>query len=417
MDSDLFSKHPEWHAVCFIVETLEKHGHQAVLAGGCVRDALLGRMAQDLDVATNATPDEVEAYFSRVVPVGKSFGVCRVVHEGQTIEVATFRQESDYVDGRRPSKVEYSTLEKDAERRDFTINALYYDIGKNQVIDMVGGKTDLQNKCVKAVGDPLRRMSEDYLRILRGVRFAGHLEFAIEERTLKALMSQAIYLPRISHERIYDELNKMFKSMGRARCVQKLLELDILPVLFPDWDLNEKLKVYDGTISLQQAFARIAEWPVEDSLLGWTIVYHLRSQRLETRALIKEFTGLKVPRASIEACQNIVDAKEFLTRSGDEQLTGFVALASSGFLNLAEAYWDNLRQDKVFSTTSEKFKRMYFKEGQLPPPLVTGHDLIKFGIPQNPEMKTKLQLIYLDQLKHPGQIKEELLQRIVVAGN
>lgn len=417
MESDLFSKHPEWSAVSFIVQTLEKRGHQAVLAGGCVRDALLGKLAKDLDVATDATPDQVESYFPRVLPVGKSFGVCRVVHEGHSIEVATFRQEFDYRDGRRPSMVEFSSLEKDAERRDFTINALYYDIGKKQVIDLVRGEQDLKDKCVRAVGDPQRRLNEDYLRILRGVRFAGHLNFSIEEKTLSALRELAVYLPRISRERIYDELNKMFMSLGRARCLKVLMDLDILKVLFPDWDLSQKLKVFNEERSLADAFACIGAYAGEESLLGWTVFYHLRSQQLSARETEKEFLEMKLPRATIDAGESIVGARRFLSQTGDEQLITFISLVETGYLASAEIYWDTLRGDQKFSQESETFKRAYFYKEALPAPLVTGHDLLKKGFPQGAQMKKQLQDIYLEQLKHPKLLKDDLLKKVVAHSN
>ncbi len=410
MESSLFSKHPEWQTVRFIIERLEHHGHQAVLAGGCVRDALLGRMAKDLDVATTATPDQIEEYFERVLPIGKSFGVCRVVHGGHSIEVATFRQECDYRDGRRPTKVEYSTLEKDAERRDFTINALYYDIGDDRVIDLVHGEADLQKKCIRAVGEPERRLNEDYLRILRGVRFAGHLGFSIESQTLKALVQLAVFLPRISRERIYDELNKMFESPARDRCGRLLIDLGILEILFPDWDLNENIHVIDQQVSLRTAFDRLAVWPKAESILVWTALYHLRLQQKEPRAVIKEFSECKIPRATAEASQSIVEAQEFLITTGDAQLKAFIALVATGNLSYAEAYWDCMSLSPRFSEESEKFKKMFFVGDQLPPPLVTGHDLIKKGFPQNAQMRGQLQSIYLDQLKRNEQNKERLLE-------
>lgn len=415
MESEPFSKHPEWPTVLFIVETLEKRGHQAVLAGGCVRDALLGKRAKDLDVATDATPDQIESYFERVLPIGKSFGVCRVVHDGHSIEVATFRQEFDYRDGRRPTTVEYSTLEKDAERRDFTINALYYDVARKKIIDMVGGQKDLAARLLRAVGDPHRRMGEDYLRILRGVRFAGHLNFSLDSETEKAIRALAPYLARISRERIYDELNKMFLSQGRSRCLNLLMDFGILEILFADWDLEQKLKVDSAEISLRTAFERLARIAEGDSLFGWTAFYHLRTQQQSARITDKEFIDMKLPRATIESAYSIVEMGRLPEKSGDEQLLMFIALESSGHLKAAKIYWDSVNGNQHFSQASAKLEKLYLQSGKLPDPVVTGHDLIKKGWPQGPEMKKQLQMMYLEQLKSEEMDKEKLLGLLVRA--
>lgn len=416
MDSTVFSKHPEWPTVLFIVETLKSHGHQAVLAGGCVRDALLGKTASDLDVATDATPDQIESYFPRVLPLGKSFGVCRVIQDGMSIEVATFRQEFDYRDGRRPSKVEFSSLEKDAERRDFTINALFYDVSAGKVVDLVDGLTDLKNKWIRAVGDPNRRLNEDYLRILRGVRFAGQLDFKIETNTYSALKNLAQYLPRISRERIYDELNKMFVPYGMSRCFELLSELKILEFVFQDWELGQELVTPSGCISLSEAFLRLSRVESLSPLFGWVALYHLRSQQVEPRPLDKEFLDMKLPRATIDTCRSILDAQGILQKTDDDALTAFITMATSGVSADAILYWDALFLNNSFTRKVAEFEKLYFVNGALPEPIVTGHDLIKYGLPQGPGMKLQLQSLYLQQLKKPSLTKTELLGLVGAVG-
>lgn len=202
-------------AAVHIVTVLQQAGHVAYLAGGCVRDELLGYHPKDYDVATDARPEKVRALFKRSRYVGESFGVVQVhIHggpasTGDTVEVATFRAEWGYEDGRRPSKVHYTDARCDAQRRDFTINALFENPlagGEDeQIIDFVGGLADLQARVVRAVGDPESRLSEDYLRLLRAVRFATRLNFEIEPRTADAIRGHARDLGRISRQRIGQE--------------------------------------------------------------------------------------------------------------------------------------------------------------------------------------------------------------------
>ncbi|HEX4923157.1 MAG TPA: CCA tRNA nucleotidyltransferase, partial [Bdellovibrionales bacterium] len=177
---EIFSSHPHWPAVETVCGTLARSGYEAWLAGGCVRDALLGRVPQDFDVATSAAPEQVEALFERAVAVGKAFGVIILPFEGFQIEVATFRKDGLYVDGRRPASVTFSSPREDAARRDFTVNALYYDVVNKRVVDYVNGERDLAAHVIRTVGSPHDRLSEDSLRLMRAVRFSAQLGFEIE---------------------------------------------------------------------------------------------------------------------------------------------------------------------------------------------------------------------------------------------
>lgn len=406
----MFSKHPEWPVVKFILETLHQKGHQAVLAGGCVRDALIGKMAKDLDVATDATPDQVESYFERVLPLGKSFGVCRVIHEGQSIEVATFRQEFDYQDGRRPNRVEYSTIDKDAERRDFTINALYYDTATGQVIDFVGGREDLQKKQLRSVGKAERRFAEDYLRILRGVRFAGQLNFHLEHDTYTHLKKLTPFLARISRERIYDELNKMFVPYGIYRCYQILEDIDFLSLIFEDWRALAQVNFPHKSKTLNSCFLELSQKLFDESVYGWVLLYHVRSQQVGVKAAEKELSELKVPRQKIDACKIIIEASRIVEGEGDQALAAFIELCASGFVDLAQQYWSALDDSGQWTSTFLSFKDQYFIQGKLPEALVTGHDLIQIKMIPGPSMKEKLKTLYRYQLKNKELNKEDLLK-------
>lgn len=230
-----------------IVRALREHGKIAYLAGGCVRDELLGLTPTDYDVATDATPAEIAEIFPRTSLVGAAFGVV-LVHQGKgrggkgrTTEVATFRTDIGYGDKRRPDRVEFTTAEHDAERRDFTINALFLDplepatedadgvAGwvRGRVIDFVGGRADLDAGVVRAVGDPSRRLDEDHLRALRAVRFACRLGFSLDPGTADAIRAHAAALQGVSRERIGDELRKMLTHRGRAEAVRMLTALGL----------------------------------------------------------------------------------------------------------------------------------------------------------------------------------------------
>src|SRR4051812_16061272 len=174
-----------------ICARLREHGHVAYFAGGCVRDMVRGLAPKDYDVATDATPEVVQKIFPRTYAVGAKFGVIVVVEEGVNYEVATFRSDDAYVDGRHPTSVHFSSPEEDARRRDFTINGMFFDPAKNEVIDFVGGRDDLEAKLVRAIGDPAKRFAEDRLRMLRAVRFATVLDYKIDSATWEALVAKA----------------------------------------------------------------------------------------------------------------------------------------------------------------------------------------------------------------------------------
>ncbi|HXA09322.1 MAG TPA: CCA tRNA nucleotidyltransferase, partial [Chthoniobacterales bacterium] len=200
-----------------LTERLRAAGHVAYFAGGCVRDLLRGMTPQDIDIATNARPAEVQKIFGRTYAVGAHFGVIVVLENDFQFEVATFRSDGAYLDGRRPAEVHFSSAEEDARRRDFTINGLFFDPPNEEVIDFVGGREDLAAKVIRAIGDPAQRFAEDRLRLLRAIRFATVLEFEIEPATWEAVGRAAATIGEISAERIRDELVRIFLSPQRVR--------------------------------------------------------------------------------------------------------------------------------------------------------------------------------------------------------
>ena len=220
------------HRIC---RTLREAGHQAYLVGGCVRDLLLKRQPDDFDVATDATPDRVQELFPGSIAVGARFGVVIVVAEGAEVEVATFRSDIGYSDGRHPDRVVYSrTPEEDARRRDFTINGLLMDPQSGEVLDFVGGRADLTAGVIRAIGEPARRFAEDKLRMVRAVRFAARFGYAIAPATSAAIPPLAAEIRRVSAERLRDELTRLLIEGAARRGFELLEESGLLQSLLPE---------------------------------------------------------------------------------------------------------------------------------------------------------------------------------------
>ncbi len=217
-----------------IAQKLHEHGYVAYFAGGCVRDALLKIPPKDIDIATSANPDEVQSLFHRTIPVGVQFGVVRVLAAEMEFEVATFRSDGVYLDGRHPSEVRLSTPAQDAIRRDFTINGMFYDPLSDTVIDYVKGREDLSRKLIRAIGEPSKRFAEDRLRMLRAIRFASALAFEIESGTWSAIKREAQEIAIVSPERIREELLKILVNPHRLRGFDLLDKSGLLAVVLPE---------------------------------------------------------------------------------------------------------------------------------------------------------------------------------------
>ncbi len=218
-----------------IVTELKEKGYTAFFAGGFVRDKLLGIPSSDIDIATDALPDEIAALFPEHFLVGAQFGVCVVRHKSHSFEVATFRQDVGYEDGRRPTKVELrSSPEEDAKRRDFTVNGMFFDPLTNEVLDFVGGKDDLEKGVIRTIGEAHERFGEDRLRMIRAIRFAFRLGFSIEEKTRSAIMQLShTLLPSVSMERIWQELQKIRQGPNFDEAIVEMSELGLLGAAIP----------------------------------------------------------------------------------------------------------------------------------------------------------------------------------------
>ena len=211
-----------------IIKQLNHAGFQALLAGGCVRDMLLARQPKDYDIATSATPQDVMNLFHRTIAIGAKFGVVVVLTGGRQIEVATFRSDAEYQDGRRPTGVEFTNARNDAQRRDFTINGMFYDLLSERVIDYVNGQKDITKKIIRAIGNPDERFAEDHLRMLRAIRFSTQLNFKIEPATFQAICKHASKISRVSTERVTAELELILTDPNRAAGIQLALDSSLL---------------------------------------------------------------------------------------------------------------------------------------------------------------------------------------------
>lgn len=230
----LSSPTPAEAAALAVARRLRDAGHAALLVGGAVRDRLLGRAPVEVDVATDAVPDRVQALFARTVAVGAQFGVVVVVAAEHNVEVATFRTDGAYQDGRRPDSVRFCGPRHDAERRDFTVNGLFYDPETELVIDYVGGLDDLRRGVIRAIGEPDRRFADDFLRMLRAVRFAARFGFRIDDATLAAIGRRAGAIRAISSERIFSELTRMLTGRRPDKAVEILEATGLLAELLPE---------------------------------------------------------------------------------------------------------------------------------------------------------------------------------------
>jgi len=248
-----------------ICKTLFNAGFTAYFAGGWVRDKLLGNPSDDIDIATSAPPHIIQQLFSKTIPVGIAFGVVIVVKEGLQFEVSTFRKDLPYVDGRHPEGIDFSTAEKDAQRRDFTVNGMFYDPLTQTVIDFVGGKEDLNRKIIRAIGNPHERFQEDRLRMIRAVRFASRLGFHLEENTASAIKAFAHdLLPSVSMERIWQELCKMAKYHHFDQSLISLHQLGLLHVIFPELQ-------HISSATLSERVSLFAHFPIETPTIAYLL--------------------------------------------------------------------------------------------------------------------------------------------------
>ncbi len=369
-----------------VVRRLQGAGHRALWAGGCVRDELLGLAPLDYDVASDATPAQVKALFRRCVEVGVAFGVIEVLGprgdggEWLKVQVATFRNDGHYSDGRRPDSVTFSSPEEDARRRDFTVNGIFFDPIANQVIDYVGGQEDLKAKVLRAIGDPVARFTEDKLRVLRAVRMAARFELAIDPATQEAARSMAPQISAVSAERIAEELRKIFAHRNRVRGAELLADFDLLKPVLPEVERVDSaiLAALPVDASFALAFAAFL-LPVGKKAAG-NIGRRLKLSNDEKDRI----EWLVANNAGLRNATKLRPSERhpLLTHSGIFEL-----LALMG----AQGFWDDLDycEGIVVDTPREVLD---------PPPLLTGDDLVALGWKPGPKFKIALDEVRRKQL-------------------
>ena len=420
-----------------IVRKLRQAGHVAYYAGGCVRDLLRGQAPKDIDVATDARPEVVQRIFPRTYAVGAHFGVIVVLEAGFQFEVATFRSDGVYLDGRHPTDVHFATAAEDAARRDFTINGMFFDPEANEFVDFVGGRADLEARIIRAIGNPEQRFAEDRLRMLRALRFATVLGFDIDRGTWDALVEYAPLISEISAERIRDELVRIFISPQRARGWDLLDASGLMAAILPEIQamkgcaqppqFHPEGDVFRHTRIMMELLPAEASLPLVFSVLLHDVAKPVTSSVDENGRI--RFNGhdrigaemteaimqrLRFSRSEIDATveavrqhmvfkdvpnMRVAKLKRFMARPtfSDELELHRVDCASSH--GMMENY-DFLRRKR------EEFAN----EPIIPPPFVRGNDLLALGLKEGPKIGEILEAVETRQLEGGFRDRDEALE-------
>ncbi len=434
-----------------IVKKLQKAGFLAYLAGGSVRDMLMQKEPKDYDIATSATPDEIEKLLKKTIPIGKEFGVILAIENDHHFEIATFRSDSGYSDGRRPDAIYFTSPKKDALRRDFTINGMFYDPIKNKILDFVGGEEDLKNGILRFIGNPYERIQEDKLRILRAVRFKNRFNLKYDPETSKALTKNAKFIREVSRERIGEEFNKILNDSSRIQAVEDLIDLRILEDLIPEVtalkDIPQPIKyhqeggVLTHTLMVMQELKKDA-----DIALIWAALLHDTGKRptFLRKADRIHFDGHA--EKSLEFSQeigrrfrfnNVLKSKIGWLVENHMRIAQIIEMRLAQRIKLFMNPWfedllelhrcDESGSIPVDLSLYYKVKKEYekFKSEKLLTtpikPLLNGNELIeKFNLKRGPEIGKYLNLIHEEQLE--GKIKTKkaafiFLEKIIEKGS
>jgi len=420
-----------------IAARLRESGHIAYLAGGCVRDIVRGETPKDFDIATDAKPEIVQKLFSRTYAVGAHFGVILVVENGFQFEVATFRSDDAYVDGRRPSAVHFSSPEEDAERRDFTINGMFYDPVAEKVIDFVGGRADIEAKLVRAIGDAAQRFAEDRLRMLRAVRFATMLDYKIDNQTSDALLANAVSINEISAERIREELVRIFLSPNRVRGWDLLDSSGLMRAILPEVvamkgcaqpeQFHPEGDVFQHTRLMMQFLPEKVSVPLVFSVLLHDVAKprtatvdetgrirfnaHDRIGAEMTEEIMRRlrFSGAEIDTTVEMVRQHMVfkdvpkmrvaKLKRFMARPTFDDELELHRVDCEGSHGMLDNYEFLLRKREEFAN-----------EPIIPPPLVRGDDLMALGLKPGPKFGEILEAVETRQLEGTLRTREEALK-------
>lgn len=435
------SSHPLIDAARAVTGRLRSRGHVAVWAGGCVRDLLLHRECKDIDIATSARPEEVEQIFPRCRAVGRAFGVVLVTEGGFTFEVATFRTEGEYRDGRRPSSVSYADARQDALRRDFTINAMFLDPATNEIMDWVGGREDLSRRRIRCVGDPETRFREDHLRLLRAARFAATLEFDIEKKTAAAIRACAVQLKKVSAERIRVELTRLLTEAPHpGRAVRQLQAIGLLGPVLPEVaamegvdqppDYHPEGDAMEHTCRMLDAMGAGAvpelAWAVllhdtgkpptarrvrKGDVERWSFPGHDREGAAIAGRVLRRLRFSNRQRERIVWC--IAEHMKFLEADHMRPATLMQWAAHPDMDLLLEMHrLDRIGGDgdlaswRIVHEARERIRTAH----ALPRAMIRGTDAMRLGVPAGPEVGRLTREAYRVQLEHPDWDRERLLR-------
>jgi putative nucleotidyltransferase with HDIG domain len=443
-----------------IVRRLHDAGHTAFFAGGCVRDMVRQVAPHDYDIATSATPEQVQHLFPKTVPVGAQFGVVLVLEGGHQFELATFRTDQAYVDGRRPTSVRYGDPEEDAQRRDFTINGLFFDpfAGKRVastpvsglpqeggllgIIDYVGGRADIERKLVRTIGEPRQRFGEDKLRLLRCVRFASNLEFEIEPATFAAVKEMAAQILVVSAERIRDELIKILTRPHAGRGLELLNSSGLLAQVLPEVaamkgveqppEFHPEGDVFQHTKLMLNLMAdRGGDAPPKSTVLAFAVLLHDVGKPLTFARAPDRIRFNEHDRVGAELAEQILRRLRFPSDEIDRvvlcvrehmrmQYVKEMRTAKLKRILARDTFVDELELHRIDCEAShrnfENYEFLKAKAAELPPEVVkpalllTGHDLLALGLKPGPMVGRILREAEELQLEDRLKSREEALQ-------
>ena len=420
-----------------IAQTLQQAGHTCYFTGGCVRDTLLNKTPKDFDIATSATPKQVRKLFPKSDSIGAHFGVILVRVHGLAFEVATFRTDGTYTDKRRPNSVTFSSPQEDASRRDFTVNGLFQEPLTGEIIDFVNGSADIDQKIIRAIGNPVDRFQEDALRLMRAIRFATKLDFEIEPATWEAICENAHLLGHIATERIQAELNQILLHKDRARgldlmvqsglirhCIPEVLDLqgcEQPPQFHPEGDVYVHTKIMLNILSGEPSLELCLAVLLHDIGKPSTYSYNPEEDRIrfsghdQVGAEMAEviLKRLKYSNKTIEeVCAMVKNhmnfmnvrfmktskVKRFMARSTYQQEMELHRVDCGSSNGITENY-DFLRAKE----------QEFAAEPLIPPPLISGKDLISLGYPPGPDFKPIIEAIQNEQLEGKLSTKEQAI--------
>ncbi len=379
-----------------VVRILQASGFEAYFAGGCVRDQIMGNTPEDYDIATSARPEQVMKLFPRSMHVGAAFGVVMVRHGNRPMEVATFRTDGVYSDGRRPDTVHFTTAEHDAQRRDFTYNGLFLDPTSEKLIDYVGGQADIRAGILRAIGEPAHRFREDHLRMMRAIRFAARLSFSIEPATWAAIVTHAGKLSEISRERIGLELRKMLIALQRHSAVRMLASSGLLQTFWPQSGTINKT---DTRLPRLAALPEKASFPLALAAMVLDLIgghkHDAAALGRQTKALR---TNLVLSSEETQWTQWLLTNLPKIAQWRTLRLASFKRLlAHTWSADLLALYATEQQEDELRGLT--EYITELKKKPLAPDRFVNGSDLIAMGVKPGPRFKRWLEELYDRQLE------------------